>query len=115
MIIHSFCRPFQGSIEPKAVYKQFTLKPVPASNRAQLQRRHQSCLMKRVQSKIDSRVKRKDSHSIAAAPEPGDVNYTLDAKGQTYNISIHAEKDTNSAKVAQEYAVRFWLYHSPIT
>ena len=91
------------------MYKQFTLKPVPASNRAQLQRRHQSCLMKRVQSKIDSRVKRKDSHSIAAAPKPGDVNYTLDAEGHSYNASIHA------LKVTQEYAVRFWLYHSPIT
>ena len=112
--MHTICRHFQSwkqTSQPKAAYR-YTLKPAIFSSKAQLQRRHLSCFKKRVQSNIDPKSKRKDSLTHAVAPEPGDVYYTLDAEGPIYNDSIHAVIDSNSA---QEYAVRSWLHHSPIT
>ena len=88
------------------MYKHFAPKPVPASNRAQLHCRHQSWLKKRVQSKFDSQVQRKDSFNNAAAPVPGAVYYALDTEDPSYDYSFQDVTDTNSAKgkVAQEYA-----------
>ena len=90
-------------------------KPIAFRSRAQLQRRCHSCLSKRVQSKIDSQSQRKDSFTHAKAAEPGKIPYVLYAKYTNYNDSICTMTDTNSAKVAQDYAVRLWLYHSHIT
>ena len=104
------CRPFQGSIHPKTVYKQSVQKPVPAYSSEQLWRRHQSYGSCYPQSKFDSQVKRKDSSTHAAAPEPGDV----------INVNKDEEKFVYLAPREHYYAsranaVRSHLYHQPIT
>ena len=93
---------WKGSSQPKAVYR-YTPKPVLFSNNAQLQCCHPSCWTKRDQSKVDSQLQRKDSHTNAVAPEPSDVYYTLNAEGHIYMDSIHDVTDTISAKSPKNY------------
>ena len=82
------CRPFQGSIQPKAVYRSVP-KLVPACSSGQLRSRRQ----------------RKDSPTHAAAAEPGAVYYANEDKeklapnmANTYNVQS-----------PQDNAVKAWL------
>ena len=89
------CRPFQGSIQPKIVYRSVP-KLVPACSSAQLRsrRRHQSYGSSYRQSTIESQV-RKDSTTNAAAAEPGDVYYANEDEEKlapnTYNVQSPAD------------------------
>ena len=105
------CRPFQGSIQPKAVYRSVPkLVPTCSSGQLRSRRRHQSYSSCYRQSNIESQEKRKDSTTNPAAAEPGDVT----------NVNKDEEKLVYLAPSEHYYAsranaVRSHLYHQPIT
>ena len=102
------CRPFQGSIHPKTVYKQSVQKPVPAYSSEQLWRRHQSYGSCYCQSKFDSQVKRKDSSTHAAAPEPSDVTNAKEVEEKLAPNEANTYYNVQSLQ-GQDSAVKAWL------
>ena len=90
------------------MYSRTFPKPVPACSSEQLWRRHQSYGSCYRQSKFDSRVKRKDSFTNAAAPEPG---YVTNAKEDEEKLAPNEAKAYYNVQSlqGQDSAVKAWL------
>ena len=97
------CRPFQGSIQPKTVYRSVP-KLVTACSSGQLRswRRHQSYGSRYRQSTIESQEKRKDSTTNA---EPGDSYYAKEDEKKLDPNEANVHYNVQSPRIN---AVKAW-------
>ena len=95
------------TIQPEPLYSS---QPVPAGASSLLQVSHRSSSDSYRQSRVrQANVNSRSSNGTDEAVSVPNILYVEDPK---YNDSFHAVTDFYSA---QDYAVRSWLHHSPIT